>query len=126
MIKKYLLAMALACALSTSAASAHSLSYYEAYSPAPEAAAETSIEAAFAAADQSSDVQMRFDGATLTVKSTGAISEVSIYTVSGQLKKRIEPRTQTVTLSLASCPSGIYLVKVVVGDSQVVRKIVKR
>lgn len=51
------------------------------------------------------------DGETLTLKGLKSISEICIYSASGQLIRTVKASGDKVAVSLSQLPTGVYLVK---------------
>jgi len=62
----------------------------------------------------------------LTNKSVESISNIAIYTVNGALVKELKNPTDTNGIDVSDLQSGVFFVKLTVGDSMVNKKLIKR
>ena len=81
----------------------------------------TSIQAVV----KKSNVKLYVEADKLTIESDTDLTAVKLYNLQGQLLKDQTAQSPSTTISLASCPAGVYIVQVF-GQENSVHKIIKR
>lgn len=76
--------------------------------------------------DNTIDIIVRMNGENLLVNANESIQKLEIYSVDGILLNEINPNTTECNYNMSEVQSGVYLIKVVIGENQLIQKIVKR
>lgn len=77
-------------------------------------------------ASNSKEINISFDGESVSVESYNALSSVEVYTTDGVKYVSLSPKSKHVKLSTVSFPAGVYIVKAVAGKEVTATEIVKK
>lgn len=77
-------------------------------------------------ASNSKEINISFDGESVSVESSNALSSVEVYTTDGVKYVSLSPKSKHVKLSTVSYPAGVYIVKAVAGKEVTATEIVKK
>ena len=69
---------------------------------------------------------INYDGNLIAVKLQGNIDRIEIVSVTGSVLKSYCPHTDSFRFTVTDIPTGVYLVKVVCGENNYIKKIVKK
>ena len=77
-------------------------------------------------ASNSKEINISFDGESVSVESSNALSSIEVYTTDGVKYVSLSPKAKHVKLSTVSYPAGVYIVKAVAGKEVTATEIVKK
>mgnify|MGYP003290092132 FL=1 len=77
-------------------------------------------------ASNSKEINISFDGESVSVESSNALSSVEVYTTDGVKYVSLSPKSKHTKLSTVSYPAGVYIVKAVAGKEVTATEIVKK
>lgn len=77
-------------------------------------------------ASNSKEINISFDGESVSVESSNALSSIEVYTTDGVKYVSLSPKSKHVKLSTVSYPAGVYIVKAVAGKEVTATEIVKK
>lgn len=77
-------------------------------------------------ASNSKEINISFDGESVSVESYNALSSIEVYTTDGVKYVSLSPKSKHVKLSTVSYPAGVYIVKAVAGKEVTATEIVKK
>lgn len=77
-------------------------------------------------ASNSKEINISFDGESVSVESSNALSSIEVYTTDGVKYVSLSPKSKHVKLSTVSFPAGVYIVKAVAGKEVTATEIVKK
>lgn len=77
-------------------------------------------------ASNSKEINISFDGESVSVESSNALSSVEVYTTDGVKFVSSSPKSKHAKLSTVSYPAGVYIVKAVAGKEVTATEIVKK
>lgn len=77
-------------------------------------------------ASNSKEINISFDGESVSVESYNALSSVEVYTTDGVKYVSLSPKSKHTKLSTVSFPAGVYIVKAVAGKEVTATEIVKK
>lgn len=77
-------------------------------------------------ASNSKEINISFDGESISVESSNALSSIEVYTTDGVKYVSLSPKSKHVKLSTVSYPAGVYIVKAVAGKEVTATEIVKK
>ena len=77
-------------------------------------------------ASNSKEINISFDGESVSVESSNALSSVEVYTTDGVKYVSSSPKSKHAKLSTVSFPAGVYIVKAVAGKEVTATEIVKK
>ena len=77
-------------------------------------------------ASNSKEINISFDGESVSVESSNALSSVEVYTTDGVKYVSSSPKSKHAKLLTVSFPAGVYIVKAVAGKEVTATEIVKK
>ena len=72
------------------------------------------------------EINISFDGESVSVESSNALSSIEVYTTDGVKYVSSSPKSKHAKLSTVSFPAGVYIVKAVAGKEVTATEIVKK